>query len=397
MGRPQRVARALIAIAALGACAWTAPADAETSPIIPFQAELVGSGGNAVADGNYEITFIIYDQATGGADLWTEIHPAVSVVDGRLNVLLGTLTPLNDPDENGSLTDAVEFRDDGVPTSVRYLAIKIENGQEMFPRHQLVPSFHARTTDRAHSVDDGAIDTDALADDAVTAAKIVDLQVVTAAIADDAITAAKLDPNAINPDSISQALRELLVPIGSVMAFAGATPPAGWLLCDGTSVDRVAYPDLFAVIGTNHGAVDGFTFNLPDYRGRFLRGVDDPDGAGGVNPAGRDVGPRSTMNDNGEALGVGSVQDPSDALHTHAPGTLAAAISFAGSAMDVLRTPNPIEPWSTPYALGLSGHTADPTNSHYGVPVLGETDTPVPTGTGESRPHNAAVNYIIKY
>jgi len=57
--------------------------------------------------------------------------------------------------------------------------------------------------------------------------------------------------------------------IGEVIAFAGATSPdSRWLLCDGSSLLRVDYPDLFTVIGTTYGAVDGTHFNLPDLRGR---------------------------------------------------------------------------------------------------------------------------------
>lgn len=41
-----------------------------------------------------------------------------------------------------------------------------------------------------------------------------------------------------------------------------------WLACDGASLLRSDYPDLFAVIGTIYGAADGTHFNLPDMRGR---------------------------------------------------------------------------------------------------------------------------------
>lgn len=60
---------------------------------------------------------------------------------------------------------------------------------------------------------------------------------------------------------------------GFVDMFAGTTPPAGWLLCNGASQLRSDYPDLFAAIGTTFGAVDGTHFTLPDYRGRSPIGV----------------------------------------------------------------------------------------------------------------------------
>ena len=48
----------------------------------------------------------------------------------------------------------------------------------------------------------------------------------------------------------------------------------GFLLCDGSAVSRETYADLFAVIGTTFGDGDGSTtFNLPDFRGRFIQGA----------------------------------------------------------------------------------------------------------------------------
>lgn len=63
--------------------------------------------------------------------------------------------------------------------------------------------------------------------------------------------------------------------IGEVIAYAGPTSPDSlrWLLCDGSSVLRSDYPDLFAVIGTVYGSVDSTHFNLPDLQGRSPAGV----------------------------------------------------------------------------------------------------------------------------
>jgi microcystin-dependent protein len=64
------------------------------------------------------------------------------------------------------------------------------------------------------------------------------------------------------------------VPAGSVADYAGASPPAGWLACDGSPVSRSTYVDLFAAIGTTWGAGNGTTtFNLPDLRGRTAVGA----------------------------------------------------------------------------------------------------------------------------
>jgi microcystin-dependent protein len=69
------------------------------------------------------------------------------------------------------------------------------------------------------------------------------------------------------------------VPVGSVLPFAGATAPVGWLLCGGQAVSRTVNAGLFAAIGTTFGVGDGSTtFNVPDLRGRVAAGVDNMGG-----------------------------------------------------------------------------------------------------------------------
>ena len=48
--------------------------------------------------------------------------------------------------------------------------------------------------------------------------------------------------------------------------------PENCLMCDGSEISRDTYSELFNVIGTTYGEGDGSTtFNIPDYRGAFLR------------------------------------------------------------------------------------------------------------------------------
>ena len=55
------------------------------------------------------------------------------------------------------------------------------------------------------------------------------------------------------------------IPVGTVVMFTAAEPPAGYLKCDGAAVGRETCPELFAAIGTTYGEGDGSTtFNLPD-------------------------------------------------------------------------------------------------------------------------------------
>jgi hypothetical protein len=52
-------------------------------------------------------------------------------------------------------------------------------------------------------------------------------------------------------------------PVGEIIMYPSMTPPAGYLLCDGSSVDQNTYPQLHALVGNN----------LPDLRNQFVRGA----------------------------------------------------------------------------------------------------------------------------
>src|SRR4051812_40968050 len=65
---------------------------------------------------------------------------------------------------------------------------------------------------------------------------------------------------------------------GTIVAFGGSVAPSGWVLCDGSTVSRTDFADLFTTIGTRFGIGDGTTtFNVPDLRGRFSHGGSGPD------------------------------------------------------------------------------------------------------------------------
>ncbi len=93
-----------------------------------------------------------------------------------------------------------------------------------------------------------------------------------------------LDYDAVNRKQVLDKLDELKTEIkeimndnmhlGDIKASLQTANHGTWLLCDGQAVSRTDYVDLFELIGTNFGAGDGVaTFNLPDYRGKFLRGL----------------------------------------------------------------------------------------------------------------------------
>jgi microcystin-dependent protein len=61
---------------------------------------------------------------------------------------------------------------------------------------------------------------------------------------------------------------------GSVIQYAGASAPDGYLLCQGQAVSRTTYAALFQIISTTYGSGDGTTtFNLPDLRQRVAVGL----------------------------------------------------------------------------------------------------------------------------
>lgn len=47
----------------------------------------------------------------------------------------------------------------------------------------------------------------------------------------------------------------------------------GWLLCDGRSLSRTQYFELFNAIGTSFGTTSASTFKIPNMRGRIIGGV----------------------------------------------------------------------------------------------------------------------------
>jgi len=156
-----------------------------------------------------------------------------------------------------------------------------------------------------------------------------------------------------------------ILPVGSVMGWATATPPTGFLECDGAAVSRATYSDLFGVLAETYGAGDGSTtFNLPDYRGKFLRGWDhgatnDPDAL-----ARTDRGDTTT----GDAVGTNQLGET--AAHTHGVDTY----GYGGA--DI--------------------HSRISSNDTGGTLYADEAITNS-TGGNETRPLNINIMHIIRY
>lgn len=113
--------------------------------------------------------------------------------------------------------------------------------------------------------------------------------------------------------------------IGEIVTFAGATSPnPNWLACDGASLLRTDYTDLFTVIGTIYGAVDGSHFNIPNVIGRVGVGAGS---TGGLSP--HSIG--DAFGDETITLGVGSIpsHSHSDLGHSHVEGSAAPSVGAA--------------------------------------------------------------------
>jgi microcystin-dependent protein len=168
------------------------------------------------------------------------------------------------------------------------------------------------------------------------------------------------------------------------MAYIGTTAPAGWLLCDGSAINRTAYATLFSVINTNCGAGNGSTtFNLPDLWGRFRRGVDSGTGRD------LDAASRIAMNagsNSGNA--IGSIQGFA---------TSASGLATVGAGGHGHTYPSSF----SGFQGGTAGH-ANIYRTDQGNPINQGTSTEPDhthslSGANETCPLNACVNYIIKY
>jgi len=115
--------------------------------------------------------------------------------------------------------------------------------------------------------------------------------------------------------------------VGELIPYASTTSPTSrWLPCDGASVLRADFPDLFTVIGTTFGSVDSAHFNVPDLRGRVVVGVGS--GSGLTTYSEGDTGGEETHT-------LTTAETPShshtDLGHTHVEGVAAPNVTTIGA------------------------------------------------------------------
>lgn len=103
------------------------------------------------------------------------------------------------------------------------------------------------------------------------------------------------------------------VTVGTVLMWPTATPPVGYLECDGAPLSQSIFPELFSVIGGiySFSGTGGGNFEIPDLRGRFVRGFDN---SLGNDP---DSGTRTDRGDGTAGDNVGTRQGDEIESHQH--------------------------------------------------------------------------------
>ena len=133
---------------------------------------------------------------------------------------------------------------------------------------------------------------------------------------------------------------------GAILAFAGATAPTGYVLCDGSLYDgtNATYQTLWAVIGTTYGGTARSSFAVPDLRGRGPTGL----------------GPNAAVNALGLDDGVAAAYRRGT-KHQHTPHYhVASSSGYANTAAAGSGANNHNADFNTASADGGSGVSTDP-------------------------------------
>lgn len=183
---------------------------------------------------------------------------------------------------------------------------------------------------------------------------------------------------AVSASRINFNFREDDKPTGTIITTALTAAPKGYLECDGSAVSRTTHARLFGELGVIYGNGDGSTtFNLPDYRGRFLRGFDN---TAGTDP---DAASRTDRGDGTTGDAVGTKQ--ADAFQGHYHFVRSGGINFnLGS--------------SSGGSLGAARSDRDGASSFTfkGAAVTTDGTNGTPRITSETRSKNINVMYCIK-
>ncbi|BEB86397.1 phage tail protein [Escherichia coli] len=143
------------------------------------------------------------------------------------------------------------------------------------------------------------------------------------------------------------------LPVGVPVPWPSATPPTGWLKCNGAAFSAEEYPELAKAYPTN---------KLPDLRGEFIRGWDD----------GRGIDTnRSLLSSQGDAIRniIGALVDVRFNIYPSDSGVFTTSV--------------------------IGDASSDSIKGGYAKRVTFDASRVVPTAN-ENRPRNIAFNYIVR-
>ncbi|PBN78596.1 phage tail protein [Escherichia coli] len=160
------------------------------------------------------------------------------------------------------------------------------------------------------------------------------------------------------------------LPVGVPVPWPSATPPTGWLKCNGAAFSAEEYPELAKAYPTN---------KLPDLRGEFIRGWDDGRSA--------DAG-RTILSAQGDA--IRNIYGEFKTVNTENYSIWEVASSFKGAVVPLSPSTN-----NSYFSLTRSMVTERADGAVYPKVIGLDASRIVPTAN-ENRPRNIAFNYIVR-
>ena len=127
--------------------------------------------------------------------------------------------------------------------------------------------------------------------------------------------------------------------VGEIRMFTGNFAPAGWMMCDGSSLPIAENETLFQLIGTTYGGDGQSTFNLPNLQSRV------PIHKGTLSGITYDLAETAGV----ESVTLTTQQIPS---HTHAFTASSANGSQANPAANILATTAVMTPYAEDFVAG---------------------------------------------
>ncbi|EGM0935450.1 phage tail protein [Salmonella enterica] len=160
------------------------------------------------------------------------------------------------------------------------------------------------------------------------------------------------------------------LPVGVPVPWPSATPPTGWLKCNGAAFSAEEYPELAKAYPTN---------KLPDLRGEFIRGWDDGRSA--------DAG-RTILSAQGDA--IRNIYGEFKTVNTENYSIWESVGSFKGAVVPLNPSTN-----NSYFSLVRSMVTERSEGGVYPKVIGLDASRIVPTAN-ENRPRNIAFNYIVR-